>query len=310
MSTPLAACSTVARVRSARGSIASLSCDSLCVRVTLRHMSSHNLSPAVAWFERVAADNTREFWQREQAAYRSDVSGPFAALLAEVDRDASAWKVYRPHNDTRFGSERGPLKTFIGALRVEPDGTGRYLQLDARGLLASSGMPFLAPDQLSRWRCCAARCSGLGVRVGRGARDRRGRHAEERLPGAAGAGAARGRPRASPHRLAALEGRRGLRPACGGRAGCGVGDPVDVGCRCRGLPLARRARGAERAGAPSALRAWSATPRSCDRRRSSRQNRASTVPCRRPRSRPKTTTKRLRGGGEGTRSSRPEADRR
>ncbi|WAB80735.1 DUF2461 family protein [Microcella daejeonensis] len=115
-------------------------------------MSSHNLAPAVAWFERVAADNTREFWQRERSAYRSDVSGPFAALLAEVDRDASAWKVYRPHNDTRFGSDRGPLKTFIGALRVEPDGTGRYLQLDARGLLASSGMPFLAPDQLPRWR--------------------------------------------------------------------------------------------------------------------------------------------------------------
>jgi hypothetical protein len=60
--------------------------------------------------------------------------------------------VYRPHNDTRFTTDRGPLKTFIGALRIDSDGTGRYLQLSERGLLTSRGMPYLAPDQLPRWR--------------------------------------------------------------------------------------------------------------------------------------------------------------
>lgn len=115
-------------------------------------MVSHNLTAASAWFERAGADNTREFWGREKQQYAEVVRAPFLELLAAVDPDPTAWRVYRPHNDTRFAADRGPLKTFLGALRVDADGTGRYLQVDARGLLASSGMPFLAPDQLSHWR--------------------------------------------------------------------------------------------------------------------------------------------------------------
>lgn len=115
-------------------------------------MVSHNLAAAGTWFERAAADNSREFWAREKQRYADDVRAPFLELLSAVDADPAAWKVYRPHHDTRFSADKGVLKTFIGALRVEPDGTGRYLQLDARGVLASSGMPYLAPDQLAAWR--------------------------------------------------------------------------------------------------------------------------------------------------------------
>lgn len=115
-------------------------------------MVSHNLAAATAWFARATVDNTREFWAREKHRYADEVRAPFLALIAAVDDDPAAWKVYRPHNDTRFTNDRGPLKVFLGALRIEPDGTGRYLHVDARGLLASSGMPFLAPDQLPRWR--------------------------------------------------------------------------------------------------------------------------------------------------------------
>lgn len=115
-------------------------------------MMSHNLAAAGAWFARAAADNSREFWAREKQRYAEEVRAPFLELLGAADPDTAAWKVYRPHHDTRFSAEKGVLKTFIGALRIEPDGTGRYLQLDARGVLASSGMPYLAPDQLAQWR--------------------------------------------------------------------------------------------------------------------------------------------------------------
>lgn len=115
-------------------------------------MMSHNLAATSIWFDRAAADNSREFWAREKQAYAAQVREPFLELLNAVDADLSAWKVYRPHNDTRFSAAKGLLKTFIGALRVEADGTGRYLQVDARGVLASSGMPYLAPDQLAQWR--------------------------------------------------------------------------------------------------------------------------------------------------------------
>lgn len=115
-------------------------------------MVSHNLAAASDWFARATADNTREFWAREKQRYADEVRAPFLAMLAAVDPDPAAWKVYRPHTDTRFAADKGPLKTFLGALRIEADGTGRYLQVDGRGVLASSGMPFLAPDQLPRWR--------------------------------------------------------------------------------------------------------------------------------------------------------------
>ncbi len=115
-------------------------------------MVSHNLASAAVWFERAGADNTREFWAREKQHYAEDVREPFLELLAAVDADPASWRVYRPHNDTRFGADKGPLKLFLGALNIDDNGTGRYLQVDARGLLASSGMPYLAPDQLVLWR--------------------------------------------------------------------------------------------------------------------------------------------------------------
>ncbi len=115
-------------------------------------MVSHSLAHAPAWFAACAADNSREFWLRRKDDYRREVREPFLHLLEEAGQDVQAWRVYRPHRDTRFGAQDGPLKTFLGALCVATDGTGRYVQVDARGLLASSGLPYLAPDQLPRWR--------------------------------------------------------------------------------------------------------------------------------------------------------------
>lgn len=123
-------------------------------------MLRHSLADAPAWFQACAADNTRAFWAAHREAYQRDVREPLLALLSEVGEDPSTWRVYRPHRDTRFSQEGGPLKTFLGALAVHADGTGRYVQVDARGLLASSGMPSLASDQLGRWRAAVAGSPG------------------------------------------------------------------------------------------------------------------------------------------------------
>lgn len=83
-----------------------------------------------------------------------------------MSRSSSCWR--RPVRTCRDGGStartatlgsaprRGPLKTFLGALCVASDGAGRYLRVDERGLLASSGLPYLATDQLSRWRAAVA----------------------------------------------------------------------------------------------------------------------------------------------------------
>lgn len=119
-------------------------------------MSHVSLVDAPAWFTECAANNTREFWARRKDDYVHLVREPFLALLASAGEDPTVWRVYRPHRDTRFGVGAGPLKTFLGALLVAPDGTGRYLQIDSHGLLASSGLPYLAADQLPRWRAAVA----------------------------------------------------------------------------------------------------------------------------------------------------------
>lgn len=125
-------------------------------------MMSHKLSGAVSWFTRLAKDNSRDFWARERDAYRLDVREPFLALLAIVDPGRhETWSIYRPHRDTRFSADQSPLKTFIGAVRVDADGTGRYLQLSADGILAASGGPYFAPDQLRRWREAVADERGI-----------------------------------------------------------------------------------------------------------------------------------------------------
>ncbi len=125
-------------------------------------MMSHKIADARTWFARLATDNTREFWAREKEAYRTDVREPFDALLAAADPEHHAeWKVYRPHTDTRFAPQSAPLKTFIGAVHIEPTGVGRYLQLSNDGVIAASGSPYFAPDQLALWREAVADERGL-----------------------------------------------------------------------------------------------------------------------------------------------------
>lgn len=97
-------------------------------------------SDAPRFFAELEADNSRAFFSANRDRYDRVVREPFLALLAALDPEgASSWRVYRPQRDTRFQPERGPYKTFVGAIGPSVDGTGRYLMLDRRGLLAATG---------------------------------------------------------------------------------------------------------------------------------------------------------------------------
>lgn len=85
-------------------------------------------------------------------AHPASVSRSACCSSALDPGGGSAWRVYRPHRDTRFQPDRGPYKTFAGALKFSDDGTGRFLMLDRRGLLAAWGSPMFARDQLELYR--------------------------------------------------------------------------------------------------------------------------------------------------------------
>jgi uncharacterized protein (TIGR02453 family) len=69
-------------------------------------------------------------------------------LLAELEPDWGPGRIFRPYRDVRFSKDKSPYKTAIGATV----GGSCYVQLDARGLAAGSGMWEMAPDQLERYR--------------------------------------------------------------------------------------------------------------------------------------------------------------
>jgi len=116
---------------------------------------------ALEFFEGLAADNSKSWWQAHKGAYEHVVKGPMDELLAELAPEFGAPKLFRPYRDVRFSPDKTPYKTHIGAtlggLRGPNAATGGgYVQLSADGLGVGSGMYHLAPDQLHRFRRAVA----------------------------------------------------------------------------------------------------------------------------------------------------------
>lgn len=103
---------------------------------------------ALEFYEGLEADNSKTYWTAHKATYDEAVHGPMAALLAELEPEFGAGKIFRPFRDVRFSPDKTPYKTAIGATLEH----GGYIQLSARGLAAGSGMYVMSPDQLARYR--------------------------------------------------------------------------------------------------------------------------------------------------------------
>jgi len=117
---------------------------------------THSLILAAAtFFARLENDNSREFWQANRSLYDQDIRPQFELIVNQID-GFTGWRVYRPHNDTRFQAEKVPYKTFIGAVAERPDGVGAFVQFSKRGLLVGTGLPMPASDQLTMLRSAIA----------------------------------------------------------------------------------------------------------------------------------------------------------
>ena len=112
-------------------------------------MAFHGWSAeALEFYEGLAADNTKTYWTARRAVYEQQVRAPMVALLAELEPDFGAGKIFRPYRDVRFGADKSPYKTAIAATLAR----GGYVHLSADGLAAGSGMYHMAADQLARYR--------------------------------------------------------------------------------------------------------------------------------------------------------------
>jgi uncharacterized protein (TIGR02453 family) len=102
---------------------------------------------ALEFFEGLEADNTKTYWQQNREVYDNAVRAPMEGLLEELAPEWGEGRIFRPYRDIRFSRDKSPYKTHIAA--VVGDG---YVQLNADGLGAGSGIHEMAPDQLDRYR--------------------------------------------------------------------------------------------------------------------------------------------------------------
>jgi len=83
-----------------------------------------------------------------KAVYDEDVRAPLELLLAELADEFGESKIFRPNRDVRFSNDKSPYKTNIAATL----GGGGYVSLSGAGLGVGTGMYWMAPDQLERFR--------------------------------------------------------------------------------------------------------------------------------------------------------------
>ncbi len=107
---------------------------------------------ATDFYRRLAGDNSKEFWQAHKKVWERSVRDPLRALLDAVDPDPDAFHLFRPYRDVRFSPDKSPYKMMLGAGAESRDGTVRYVQIGAQGLIIASGCYAFTPDQIARFR--------------------------------------------------------------------------------------------------------------------------------------------------------------
>ena len=107
---------------------------------------------ALEFYQGLEDDNSKAYWTEHKAEYEHLVRAPMEELLAELEPEFGARKLFRPYRDVRFSRDKSPYKTAIAATLDR----GGYVQLSAEGLAAGCGMYHLMTDQLDRFRQAVA----------------------------------------------------------------------------------------------------------------------------------------------------------
>ena len=70
---------------------------------------------ALIFYEGLEADNSKSYWTDNKPVYEECVRAPLAALLAELEPEFGAGKIFRPYRDVRFSKDKTLYKTNAAA---------------------------------------------------------------------------------------------------------------------------------------------------------------------------------------------------
>ncbi len=107
---------------------------------------------AFDFYERLAANNTRPWWNEHKAEYVQLVREPVQALVDELSAEFGEANVFRPYRDARFSKDKTPIKDHQGAFVGVEDAIGYYVQISAEGLMIAGGWYAPQGEQIARYR--------------------------------------------------------------------------------------------------------------------------------------------------------------
>jgi uncharacterized protein (TIGR02453 family) len=107
---------------------------------------------AIEFFEGLLVDNSKSYWQAHKQVYEDCVRAPMEALLADLEPEFGAGKIFRPYRDVRFSHDKSPYKTTIAATLEK----GGYISLSADALGAGCGLYMPDAEHLERYRRAVA----------------------------------------------------------------------------------------------------------------------------------------------------------
>ena len=129
---------------------------------------------AFEFYEQLARDNTRPFWQANKGVYDIAVKQPMLDFI-EVIGEYGPLQMFRPYRDVRFAKDKTPYKDHAGAYGESQGGTGYYVQLGANGMFTGAGYYMMASDQLERFRTAIdAEATGAALEEAARAVERKG----------------------------------------------------------------------------------------------------------------------------------------
>ena len=94
---------------------------------------------ALDFYDDLEMDNTKSFWTEHKQVYERAVKAPMAAMLAALEPEFGAGKLFRPYRDVRFAKDKTPYKTHQGGFVQAGPGTGFYVQVGAPGVRVGVG---------------------------------------------------------------------------------------------------------------------------------------------------------------------------
>ena len=111
-------------------------------------------SEAFEFYDSLAENNTRPWWNEHKADYQRVVREPLEALLSELAAEFGTPHLFRPYRDARFSKDKTPIKDHQGAVVQVEDAIVYYVQVSAAGLLVAGGWYAPQGQQLARYREC------------------------------------------------------------------------------------------------------------------------------------------------------------